>query len=61
LPLTWDVEEIWRATPEGDDLLQRELGKWCNHVINELKKVYAEEMTSGEDVLKELMDELTGH
>jgi len=58
LELQWDVEEIWRATPKGDAMLKSELGKWCETVIQELIKIYHEEIKEGEDELDELMNEL---
>ena len=60
IQLEWDVEEIWRATPKGNEMLKRELGKWCHAVINEMKKIYQEEIAEGEDVLDELLGQL-GH
>jgi hypothetical protein len=58
--IEWDVEEIWRATPEGVDMLKRELGKWCESVINEMTKLYHEEISEGAETLDELMGELGG-
>ena len=60
IQIEWDVEEIWRASPNGDEMLKRELRKWCNAVINEMHKIYQEEISEGEDVLDELIDELGG-
>jgi len=61
LQLEWDVEEIWRASAKGDEMLKRELGKWCATVINELSKIYHEEVTEGQDVLNDLLGELGSH
>jgi hypothetical protein len=56
--IDWDVEEIWRATPRGDDMLRRQLGVWCAGVIAEIVNIYREECIEGEAVLDELMGEL---
>lgn len=58
IQLEWDVEEIWRATPKGNEMLKEQLGKWCNALINEMIKIYQEEITEGEDVLDALIGEL---
>ena len=60
IQLDWDVEEIWHATPLGDEMLQRELGKWCEFIINEMTKLYREEVNEGGQVLDELLAELGG-
>lgn len=60
IQIEWDVEEIWRASPNGDEMLKRELAKWCNAVINEMNKIYQEEVSEGEDVLDQLIGELEG-
>ena len=58
--LDWDVEEIWRASPEGYAILREQLGKWCHGVINEMKKIYQEEISEGADLLDQLMGEMSG-
>ena len=58
--LDWDVEEIYRESPRGDEMLRSQLGKWCQHVIDEMVKIYQEETTEGAAVLDELMGELDG-
>ena len=58
--LDWDVEEIWRASPKGYDMLREQLGKWCHGVINEMKRIYQEEISEGADLLDQLMDEMAG-
>jgi hypothetical protein len=60
IQIEWDVEEIWRASPNGDEMLKRELGKWCKAVIDEMHKIYQEEISEGENVLDELIGELGG-
>ena len=60
IQIEWDVEEIWRATSEGDEMLKRELAKWCRTVINEINKIYQEEITEGGNVLDALIGELGG-
>ena len=60
IQIEWDVEEIWRASPNGNEMLKRELGKWCTAVIDEMHKIYQEEISEGENVLDELIDELGG-
>ena len=61
ITLDWDVEEIYRITPKGDEMLKSQLGRWCQHVINEMCKIYQNETTEGADVLNELMGEFDGH
>ena len=61
ITLDWDVEEIYRITPKGDEMLKSQLGRWCQHVINEMCKIYQNETTEGADVLSELMGELDCH
>ena len=61
IQLDWDVEEIWRATPKGDEMLKQQIGKWCHKLIDEMTKIYHEEITEGEDVLDELIGELGSH
>ena len=61
ITLDWDVEEIYRITPKGDEMLKSQLGRWCQHVINEMCKIYQNETTEGADVLSELMRELDCH
>jgi hypothetical protein len=41
--IEWDVEEIWRVTPEGADMLKLELGKWGE---SEMTELYHEEIRS---------------
>lgn len=60
--LEWDVEEIWRASPKGNEMFKRELAKWCHAVIDELSKIYQEEISDGEDILDELLGQfVVGH
>lgn len=59
--LDWDVEEIYRESPRGDQMLKSQLEKWCEHVIGEMVKIYQDETTEGQDVLDALMGELDGH
>jgi hypothetical protein len=56
--LDWDVEEIWRATPRGDEMLEEQLAKWCLCITLEMKRIYREEMDEGKEVLDELIHEL---
>ena len=58
IAIDWDVEEIWRATPKGDEMLRQQLGMWCAKVITEIVNIYREECMEGEDVLDELIGEL---
>ena len=41
-------------------MLKRELAKWCRTVINEINKIYQEEITEGGNVLDALIGELGG-
>jgi hypothetical protein len=59
--LDWDVEEIYKESPRGDQMLKSQLEKWCEHVIGEMVKIYQDETTEGQDVLDALMGELDGH
>jgi hypothetical protein len=58
--LDWDVEEIWRATLPGDEMLKRQLAKWCEFIIHEITKLYREEVNEGGEVLDNLLAELDG-
>ena len=60
IQIEWDVEEIWRATPEGIAMLKEQLGKWCHAIINEMTKIYHEEINEGAEVLDKLLGELDG-
>jgi hypothetical protein len=60
IQLDWDVEEIWRATPKGDEMLKEQLAKWCDALINEMIKIYHEEITEGGNVLDSIIGDLGG-
>jgi hypothetical protein len=60
IQIDWDVEEIWRSTPNGIEMLTYQLAKWCDAVIKEMQKIYHEEITQGEDILDDLLGELNG-
>ena len=53
--IEWDVEEIWRGTLRGDEMLKRELSRWCEIVIGQLNGIYQEEMGEGNHNLDQLM------
>jgi hypothetical protein len=42
-------------------MLKQQLGIWCHKLIDEMTKIYHEEITEGEDVLDELIGELGSH
>jgi len=56
--LDWDVEEIWRASEGGDEMLEEGLAKWCLCITEEMKRIYREEMDEGKDVLNQLIQEM---
>lgn len=58
IQLDWDVEEIWRATPKGDEMLRGQLAKWCDALINEMIKIYRDEITEGGNVLDAMIGDL---
>jgi hypothetical protein len=58
IQIEWDVEEIWRASSRGDEMLQRELAKWCAVIINEMTQIYHDERNESGGILDELLEDL---
>ena len=56
--LEWDVEEIWRGSERGDEMLEDGLARWCAGIADEMTRVYDEEMDEGRDTLEELISEM---
>ena len=57
IQIEWDVEEIWRGSSRGVEMLKRELAKWCEVILREMTQIYHDERNENGGILDELLEE----